>query len=108
VAGGVGSLRGSGPLSAHRYSVRISGGDAQGELRIGLVKERMRQLGWELGTKLEILAFYSGAEPDFASAGELPTQAPNKFELIINQKTARDLSIAIPMQLLASADEVIE
>ena len=42
----------------------LAGGDADGELRIGLVKERMRQLGWEFGAKLEILAFYSGAEPD--------------------------------------------
>lgn len=79
MAGGVGSLRGSGPLSAHRYSVRISGGDAQGELRIGLVKERMRQLGWELGTKLEILAFYSGAEPDLiqANAKQAVSLAPD-------------------------------
>ena len=42
----------------------LAGGDADGELRIGLVKDRMRQLGWEFGAKLEILAFYSGAEPD--------------------------------------------
>ena len=42
----------------------LAGGDADGELRIGLVRDRMRQLGWEFGAKLEILAFYSGAEPD--------------------------------------------
>jgi len=43
-----------------------------------------------------------------AAPGELPIQAPNKFELIINQKTAHDLRVSIPMHLLASADEVIE
>lgn len=43
-----------------------------------------------------------------AKPGDLPIQLPARFELVVNQNTARDIAMSVPRRILLQADRVIE
>ena len=68
----------------------------------------------DYGSRIDLLGQYRQAATyvDLILKGkkpaELPVQAPVKYELAINLKTAKALGLAVPAAILARADEVIE
>src|SRR5262245_29315612 len=76
--------------------------------RFMVEREGLISYGVDINNLFERAAAYVDRILKGAKPAELPVQAPTKFELAINRKTAKALGLEVPSTLLARAEDVLE
>jgi putative ABC transport system substrate-binding protein len=64
--------------------------------------------GVDLADSYRRVAYYVDRILKGAKPADLPVQQPTKFELVINQKTEKEIGLTIPQSMLYRADKVIK
>lgn len=88
---------------AARYKLPAVYNDRSDPIRGGLISYGPDRVNQFRGAASYIDHILKGEKP-----ADLPVQAPTKYELVINLKTAKALDLTVPLPLQASADEVVE
>jgi putative ABC transport system substrate-binding protein len=102
--------------SAYFYSIRDELAARAARHRIPVIYESREfpeaggliSYGVDFADVYRQLGDYAGKILRGAKPADLPVLQPTKFELVINLKTAKSLGLAVPPNLLALADEVLE